>query len=342
MKAKTFILLAALFAAFACDPIEDKSLRNDFENVGTPITKAELEAAISITQPLPNQDGVIAGDQYVVVKNSRPDIPGVWHYDTKMGEKTLLSDNDTIIYEANGTYNAYFVALSANQIVQTDPKTLTVTNVFDEWENIFTGAANKADKAAKKTWEFWEGTNGTVYFNGMFSNWQHYPIVASQIVEKQIHDGLAADEPAAISAADRNLRNIHNGLNAWGATTNKTAAGNYTMTFEYDGSKMITYNPDGSVQSTGNYAYSHESPDKTYAYSPAINSAGGYAAGTLITTNNIPGSEAAWQAHPSPASWWIIYLDADYLVIALPAAAWQTGDFWDHDCFYVFYQAKQD
>jgi hypothetical protein len=340
MKTKAFILFAVALLTFACDAIEDQSLRKDFENTGKPLSQTELEALISISQPIPNQDGVIAGDQYVVVKNTRPDIPGVWHYDTKMGEKTLLSDNDTIIYEANGAFDIYFVALSANEIVKTTPKTITVTNVFDEWENLFTGAENKADKTAKKTWEFWEGTSGAVYFNGMFSNWQHYPIIASQIVEKQIHDGLSPDEAAAAAAADRNLRNIHNGLNAWGGTTNKTTAGNYTMTFEYDGSKMTTYNPDGSVQTSGNYAYSHESPDKTFSYNPALNSAGGYAPGTLITTNNIPGSEAAWQAHTSPTSWWIIYLDADYLVIALPAAAWQTGDFWDHDCFYVFYKAK--
>ena len=82
MKA-TKILIAMLASAFivtACDPIEDEDLRDKYvTDAGTPITKEALQAAISITQPFPNQDGVVEGDQYIALKNSRPDIGGSWH-----------------------------------------------------------------------------------------------------------------------------------------------------------------------------------------------------------------------------------------------------------------------
>lgn len=79
----TKILIAMLASAFivtACDPIEDEDLRDKYvTDAGTPITKEALQAAISITQPFPNQDGVVEGDQYIALKNSRPDIGGSWH-----------------------------------------------------------------------------------------------------------------------------------------------------------------------------------------------------------------------------------------------------------------------
>lgn len=65
MKAiKIFMtLLTGAIIATACDPIEDEDLRDKyFTNPGTPITKAELQAAISVTQPIPNTDGAIEGD----------------------------------------------------------------------------------------------------------------------------------------------------------------------------------------------------------------------------------------------------------------------------------------
>ena len=53
----TKILIAMLASAFivtACDPIEDEDLRDKYvTDAGTPITKEALQAAISITQPLP-------------------------------------------------------------------------------------------------------------------------------------------------------------------------------------------------------------------------------------------------------------------------------------------------
>lgn len=137
-------LLTGAIIATACDPIEDEDLRDKyFTNPGTPITKAELQAAISVTQPIPNTDGAIEGDQYVHIKNSRPDIGGVWHIKPQgKAELTVVTDNDTIVLTENLDYQIYYVGISANQIIITDPVSITVTNVFDEWSNFLTGAGS--------------------------------------------------------------------------------------------------------------------------------------------------------------------------------------------------------
>ena len=101
----TKILIAMLASASivtACDPIEDEDLRDKYvTDAGTPITKEALQAAISITQPFPNQDGVVEGDQYIALKNSRPDIGGSWHIEWggegSKQSKTLVTDNATVI-----------------------------------------------------------------------------------------------------------------------------------------------------------------------------------------------------------------------------------------------------
>jgi hypothetical protein len=316
-----------MLLGFACTPIEDKTLREEFENAGTPVSEADLNAALSVTQPIPNEDGKVEGDQYVVIRNNRPQIAGVWHYITDAGEKTTLSDHDTIVYTSNGSFDIWFVAVSEFQEVASRKFTVNVTNCFDGWDGLFTGAVDKADRNASKIWEYWESANGTVHFNGMFDNWGFYPILASQ----------AANADAALN----NLGRIHDGLNAWGATAKKTTAGDYTFKMEYNGSKITVYNPDGSVRCEGSYSYSHDSPD--YDYQVSVN-ATGYAIGTLTTfsettTHVLPGSEMRWQTPGNP--WWILYLDEDYLVIVYPAADYATGDFWDHDCWYAFYKAKK-
>lgn len=70
----TKILIAMLASAFivtACDPIEDEDLRDKYvTDAGTPITKEALQAAISITQPFPNQDGVVYNPQIQISAES--------------------------------------------------------------------------------------------------------------------------------------------------------------------------------------------------------------------------------------------------------------------------------
>ena len=66
------LLFAAMAIVTACDPMEDESLRDKYiTNAGDPISKEELNNILSVTQPIPNQDDAVEGDQYVVLKNNR-------------------------------------------------------------------------------------------------------------------------------------------------------------------------------------------------------------------------------------------------------------------------------
>lgn len=311
---KLYIVLLMVAAVWmACDPIEEKSLREKyFENVGTPITKAELEAVISITQPIPNQEGVVEGDQYVVLKNSRPDIPGVWHIEwgdaNNRSSKTLGTDSDTLIFESNDVYDIYFVGISANTIIQTDPVQVTVTNCFDPWQTLLTGAEDKSDNTAKKTWEFWPSPNNkVVYFNGMYANW------------------LAGG-----------VNMIHEAFNNWdGGGTKLSVAGNYTMVFEYKGNKLTTYKPDGTILGEGTYAISHDVP------TGGSGKPQDYIVGTLTTTIPLPGSTTSWELLGDRPTYWLWLLDEEHMCVVHPASTWAQGDFWDSYAWYGFYQAKK-
>lgn len=299
-----FIYLPILmFATVACDPIEDKSLREDyFENVGDPIGQEELEAAISVTQPIPNSDDKVEGDQYVVIKNNRPDIGGVWHIETSIGVDKTLSDNDTIVYTSNGTYSIYFAAMSANKYVKTSARSVTVTNCFDEWETILTGATSKVDKTAKKTWEFWASpSKNVVYFNGMYGNWKYFP-----------------------------LAEIHEAKNSWdGGGTTLDKAGNYTMEFQFDGNKLVTYKPDGSILKQGAYSFVKTAPTDGII-------------GQLITTVPIIGSETSWAGTGASNTYWLMQIDEKNIAIAHPQSTWNSGGAdWDYSAWYGFYKAKE-
>ncbi|HMM02774.1 MULTISPECIES: hypothetical protein [unclassified Dysgonomonas] len=227
MKAKIYgILLICLLVGYGCDAIEDELLRDDFNNPGTPISQADLDAAISVTQPIPNTDDKVEGDQYVVIKNNRPDIGGVWHLGWSTGEKIVGSDNDTIIYDTNGEYDIYYTGISANEIVTSKKFHVSITNCFDEYDFLLSGAVDKADKTAKKTWKFMEVT-GALY-NGMYGNWKYYAPVPNQ--------------------------------NSWG-TVNTATVPEQTMTFEFDGHKMTTYLASGAVSKEGIWAYTHNTPE---------------------------------------------------------------------------------
>lgn len=135
----------------ACNPIEDKSLRDDYiTNAGTPVTSEELTSYLHVDQPYPNTDTAVEGDQIVSLKNDRPEIGGVWHVVTSMGETILKSDSCTYTYESNGEFEVYYVALSAGKIVESAHFPITVTNVFDPWAGYLTGAKDKADRARKR------------------------------------------------------------------------------------------------------------------------------------------------------------------------------------------------
>ena len=198
----TKILIAMLASAFivtACDPIEDEDLRDKYvTDAGTPITKEALQAAISITQPFPNQDGAVEGDQYIALKN-----------EGSKQSKTLVTDNATVIMESNADYSIYYMGISANQIIKTEPVVVTVTNVFDDWSTYFTGATDKSDKSAKKTWKFREVSWGSVCNMGAHGGWKY---------------------TSAGYTPESNF--------AWWANVTAAEAGDQSMVFEFDGNKM--------------------------------------------------------------------------------------------------------
>ncbi|WP_286832905.1 MULTISPECIES: hypothetical protein [unclassified Proteiniphilum] len=226
MKTIIRIFLLGILFTYGCDPIEDMALREQFENAGAPISQAELDAALSVTQPIPNTDDKVEGDQYVVLKNSRPDVGGVWHLGWSTGEKIVASDDITVIYDANGEYEIYYTGISANQVVTSKKFNISVTNCFDEYDRLLSGAKDKADKTAKKTWTFLQVT-GALY-NGMYGNWKYYDPVPGQ--------------------------------NSWG-TVNTATIPEQTMVFEFNAHKMTTYLGSGAVSKEGTWAYTHNKPE---------------------------------------------------------------------------------
>jgi hypothetical protein len=210
----------------ACDPIEDTSLRDAFAKTGTPLTGAELTQVLSVTQPIPNADDKVEGDQYVVIHNSRPDIAGTWFVNTPTGIKQYHTDHDTVVYAANGVYDIYFVGLSEKQAVTSGTFTVSVTNCFDEYMTFLSGAQDKADKTAKKTWKLLD--HPLAFYNGMYGAWKYYDMTPGQSNYQGGGTVLTADDFGK------------------------------TMVFEIADSKLTIYDKNGAVLSTGGWGFSHE------------------------------------------------------------------------------------
>ncbi len=226
--------MISLILCFSCDPIEDQSLREKYiDKAGEPISQAELQKAITVTQPFENKDGVVEGDQYVILKNSRPDIGGKWHLKWGAGEKTLGTNNDTVVYDANGVYDIYYVGISANKIIKTDPISITVTNVFDEWAQLLTGAEDKSDISAQKKWMFRQVSWGSVCNMGAHGGWKY---------------------TSAGYTPESNF--------AWWASMTLAQVGNQNMVFKYDGNKFITYDAAGVQKGEGSFSFNHSKPEE--------------------------------------------------------------------------------
>lgn len=230
MKKISIYLILALVGIFtySCDPTEDRSLIEDnFENAGTPISKEELLAALEVSQPLPNVEGVVEGDQYIVVNNKRKDIGGTWVLELANGTKTSKSDYDTIVSTENGILKLYYQGVSAGKIVKTDPILVTVTNVFDIYEQYLTGAENKADAAATKTWEFVANKVGDVCYMGAHGAWKYEVDIWAS------------------------------GIRWWAQKTADAVAGE-TMVFGYDSHTFKVYNADGTEKASGGFSFTHD------------------------------------------------------------------------------------
>ncbi len=233
MKNIKFGLVLGAVALFglACNPIEDDTLRDKYvTNAGAPISVEELTAALEVTQPYPNQDGVVEGDQYVHLKNNRPDVGGVWH----VGNKTYLTDDKIVVLEANGVYDVYYTAMSNNKVVNSVPVQITVTNVFDEWMGHFTGAKDKSDMTASKTWGFRQGL-AAVCDMCAHGYWKY---------------ASAGYTPESFA-----------GITWWGAIKYETA-GDQTMVFEVDGNKLTTFDAAGNKKAEGLFEFTHDAPEE--------------------------------------------------------------------------------
>lgn len=228
MKAKILIIsFASLLVVCGCSPMEDKSLRDDFNKAGTPISQADLDAALSVTQPYPNLDDAVEGDQYVVLKNERPDIGGVWHVGWSTGIKTVISDNKTVIYDANGEFDIYFTGVSANQTVRSRTFHVSVTNCFDEYDTILSGAVDKADVTAQKTWKLVD--NEYAIHDGMNWGWQYYPMKELPVANMY--------KPPLATATELEK----------------------TLVLKFGG-KVMEVHSGGTVKYTGNWTYTHDVP----------------------------------------------------------------------------------
>jgi hypothetical protein len=224
MKAKYYILMVAVLLIAACNPIEDQSLREDFENAGTPITQEDLDAAISITQPVEGQD------YKVVIRNSRTDVPGVWHVQTSIGMKTIGTDHDTIVYDKNKTYEIYYTGISAKQVVTSKTFSVSVNDLpVDIYETYLSGATQGNTAGAKKTWTF-QRAEKSVCYNGMLAAWQH-------------------TDP------------FTPGTNEWGPIDLTDDILDQTMTFEFDDSKFTTYDKNGAIMGEGQWSSTHNFND---------------------------------------------------------------------------------
>lgn len=219
-------MCAVAMLGWACTPIEDQELRDKYvTNAGDPITVAELDAALEVSQPYPNQDGVIEGDQYIHLKNKRPEIGGTWH----VGSKSYLTDDKIVVAEANGVYDVWYSAVSNGKIVNSTPVQVTVTNVFDPMVGMLTSAQDKTDKTASKEWGF--RTDLSFVCDMAAHGWWKY---------------YAPEYDVSIG---------------WWGITDFAAAGDQRMVFSADGNKLTTFDATGAVKNEGTFEVSHEQPE---------------------------------------------------------------------------------
>lgn len=309
MKSNKILSLAALactmLATTACDPIEPKS---DYPNAGTPITAEELTAALEVSQ-MANEEGRVEGDQYIIVKNNRPDIGGKWHLVYNGQETTYATDNDTIIAAANGQYQLYYQGISEYQVVKSATMNLTVTNVFDEWSNYFTGAENKADAGKKKTWKFREAIGGVISIcnNGACGGWNYYAPDWSQ---------------------------------SWWGDHPMSDAADYEMVFYFDDNKVTSSDETGAVKYTGMYSFTHDAPNY---WDPDANNGDG-ACGVLgQITFDIPLIGSQWddcraQKAGEPNVFWVLQL-TDKLMTLYHPDSYDYPAAWSNCGWFIYLQA---
>lgn len=303
---------AAILAVIACNPIEDQSLRDKYvTNVDHILTTQELDAHLHIIQNAENDD-------VFTVENDDPSIGTVWHFTTAAGDYILKSDKGTYTYTANGDFEIYAVApAGANKTVESTHKKVTVTNVYDPWVGMLTGAKDKTDKSAVKTWGFRSvdgmGNDtpgdpaGYICAMSAYGFWKWYP-----------HTQVS-------------------GQAWWGQVTYGTA-GDQTMKFTYSGTKLDTYDASGAKMNSGNFAVNHTPVDA----SPIQTGKGVVQMGVFTATCPIIGSEFDDYGQSGTTNFLLIYLDDKNMTLAHypDMSACSAGLDWNDAVWISYYQAK--
>lgn len=299
--------VAAVFGLIACNPIEDQSLREKYiTNAGAPMTSEELTSHLTVAQVSETND-------VITVSNDDPSIGGIWHFATATGDAVIRSDVGTYTYTSNGTFDVYMVAPTAgNKLVESKHFQVTVTDVYDPWVGKLTGAKDKFDKTAKKTWKFRIVTgagedstdpNDFVCCEPAYGFWKWYA-------------------PTTVNGQD------------WGGKKSFLEVGDQKMVMEYDGQKLITYKADGSVNKTGAFAVNHTSPDTAGPYTAT----GVVAMGTITTTVPVPGQEFGKSSGVATPEFLILELTDNHLVIFNYAS--YPGPDWDDNGWIAYYKAE--
>lgn len=310
MKKNTLVIaaFAALLGAFACTPIEDQMLRDKYiTNAGKAMTSEELSSHLKVSQISETND-------VITVECDDPSIGGVWHFTTATGDAVIKSDKGTYTYTANGTYDVFMIAPTAGcKLVESKHFQVTVSDVYDPWVGKLTGAKDKFDKTAKKTWKFRivDGTgadsddpNNFVCCEPAYGFWKWYA-------------------PTTVDGQD------------WGGKTSFATAGDQKMVLEYDGQKLTSYKADGSVNNKGAFAVNHTSPDPA-----GPNTATGVVAmGTITTTCQVPGQELGKSKGVATPEFLILELTDEHLVIFNYSK--YPGPDWDDNGWIVYYKAEK-
>lgn len=294
----------ATLALVSCDPIEDTDLRKSWENAGEAISSAELTKALEVKQ-MENLDTRVEGDQYIIVKNNRPDIGGVWCLEHDGVVDTWGTDADTLVATANGEYTLTYKGIHNNKQVTSQPIALTVTNCFDEFDSLLFGAKDKTDKGAKKVWKLRnvEVKSGRFsYCNmGAYGGWKYtsagYTPESDFIWWASITDAEIGDKI------------------------------NWRMVFNYSGGKYSVLKTDGTATVEGNVRYTHNTPDEMVK-------------GELVPSGNLLGSEYD-ECGKANMTMWILTLNEKYMTLFHPAV-YTGGVDWSDYGWYVYYEAVEE
>ena len=178
------------------------------------------------------------------------------------------------------------------KIVESKHFAVTVTDVYDPWVGMLTGAKDKFDKSASKTWGFRssngaDGTDlngdpsGTILGMSAYGFWKWYPFAQTS------------------------------GQAWWGVVT-YGAAGDQTMKFTYDGGILQTFDASGSSKNKGTFGVVHTPIDA----SPANTAKGVSQMGQFIATCPVIGSEYDDYGQSGSTTFILVYLDEQYMCLA--------------------------